>query len=446
MATPTADPRPSSGPATRPARRDVLRGTLAAAGGMALGTGVLAPRGASAAGVRRVAYYGWKRTGLSVGILQGVTQQPTEVAMTSAAFQRSYADPGGATRLYDVAVWTSPVVTTPFLFTQAVASWNVWTPPGTWVEARVQVWNAGGGSGWMVLGRWGRDDPAGGGAIHRRSLPGQSTGPARVATDTVVANTGGLTKVAVQVLLHRPRGSSGPGPTLALASVVVSNVPGVGAVTTSAPGPARGRVLAVPSLSQEVHRGHYPQWDGGGEAWCSPTATAMVVQYWGKGPTASDIAWVQPSYDGHVDVAARGVYDYAYEGCGNWSFNVAYAACFGLETFVTRLRSLAEAELFVAAGIPLVVSLSFSRAQLPSAGYASAGHLMVVCGFTSGGDVVVNDPASHLVPDDARVRTVYPRGQFESAWLNGSGGTAYVIRPVGYRLPIPPAEANWPSA
>src|SRR3989442_6042529 len=32
--------------------------------------------------------------------------------------------------------------------------------------------------------------------------------------------------------------------------------------------------------SQELHHGEYPQFDNGGEAWCSPTSTAMVVGHW----------------------------------------------------------------------------------------------------------------------------------------------------------------------
>ncbi len=53
-------------------------------------------------------------------------------------------------------------------------------------------------------------------------------------------------------------------------------------VPVSAAGPGRGIELAVPTYSQEVHIGHYPQWDDGGEAWCSPTSTAMVVDYWAR--------------------------------------------------------------------------------------------------------------------------------------------------------------------
>ena len=68
--------------------------------------------------------------------------------------------------------------------------------------------------------------------------------------------------------------------------------------------------------------------------------------------------------DAQVDFTARNVFDYTYDGAGNWPFNTAYAATRAdLRGFVTRLRSLTEAEAFIAAGIPLVVSVSSRRAS-----------------------------------------------------------------------------------
>ena len=111
--------------------------------------------------------------------------------------------------------------------------------------------------------------------------------------------------------------------------------------------------------------------------------------------------------------------------------------------FVTRLRSLTEAEAFIAAGIPLVASVSFSEGELKGAGYATNGHLMVVVGVTEAGDVVCNDPASHVVPDngpgagDLRPRAVRER-------LGPTGGIVYVIHPDHVALPPAPAdEPNW---
>ena len=212
---------------------------------------------------------------------------------------------------------------------------------------------------------------------------------------------------------------------------------GVPAVST--PGPGRGVTLDVPQFSQMVHSGEFAQYGGGGEAWCSPTSTAMVLGYYGRLPSASSYAWVGPRADPWVDEVARRTYDADYEGTGNWPFNTAYAASRGLDAFVTRLRSLTEAESLVAAGIPVIASVSFSNGALYGAPISStAGHLLVIVGFTATGDVIVNDPAAS---SNAGVRRTYNRAQLESAWLGGSGGTAYVVHDAAH--PLPASAGNW---
>ena len=80
---------------------------------------------------------------------------------------------------------------------------------------------------------------------------------------------------------------------------------------------------------------------------------------------------------------------------GNWPFNTAYAANYSLDTFVTRLDSLRDAEAYIRAGIPLVASVAFGRGQLTGAPISSTpGHLLVIRGFTAAGQVIVNDPAA----------------------------------------------------
>ena len=160
--------------------------------------------------------------------------------------------------------------------------------------------------------------------------------------------------------------------------------------------PALGKVLPVPRYSQMVHEGEYPQYDGGGEAWCSPTSTTMVLAYYDALPAPSTWAWVHDGYpDPEVAHGARRTYDKTLGGTGNWAFNTAYAAGTTKQSFVTRLRSLREAERFVAAGIPLVASVTFGRGELTGAPISSTnGHLLVIVGFRKNGDVVVNDPAA----------------------------------------------------
>src|SRR5207247_1619040 len=188
----------------------------------------------------------------------------------------------------------------------------------------------------------------------------------------------------------------------------------------------RAMELAVPRYSQEIHAGEFPEYDGGGEAWCSPTSTEMVVEYWNKRPTSSELSWVGPHADPQVDYAARFTYDAAYGGTGNWPFNTAYASRFGLSARVLQLGSLNDAERFILAGVPLVASISHARGALP--GFlnndGTNGHLLVIIGFTASGDVSANEPAA---TSDATVRRIYGREAFERAWIGGSGGVVYFI-------------------
>src|SRR5206468_5107844 len=174
----------------------------------------------------------------------------------------------------------------------------------------------------------------------------------------------------------------------AVASDPVNTNPYVASTTTM----TRAIDLHVPQYSQEIHSGQYPQFDGGGEAWCSPTSTSMVVDYWDKGPSPSEYAYVPSEFaDPWVDYTARYVYDYHYQGAGNWPFNVAYAGARGLDGEVTQLHSLAEAEQFIKAGIPLVASIAFTSNKLDGFLFKStSGHLLVIVGFMANGDPVVN--------------------------------------------------------
>jgi hypothetical protein len=205
---------------------------------------------------------------------------------------------------------------------------------------------------------------------------------------------------------------------------------------------AKAIQLQVPTLSQEEHKGEFPEYDGGGEAWCSPTSTAMVLGFHGAEPSSNEtLAFPGPNYDEpHVAYAARYTYDWNYKGTGNWPANVAYAARFGLEGFVTRLRSLNEAQLFLNASIPLVASVN---GELPGFLFGKTnGHLLVIRGIDPNGDVITNDPAAKTNED---VRKTYGRSDFERVWLGGSGGLVYVIYPRGKLLPtnVPGLPPNW---
>ncbi len=355
-------------------------------------------------------------------------------------------------RAVEAACWTSPEVATGFAATELIASWNATTPPGSWIEVEVSATLAEGSrTGWFVLGRWAETDAD----IEPASVSGQDDGRVLADFDVLRAHPGqALVGYRLRVRLLRRPGT--PGPTVAHLGAMASAVPTRTEPDAGVPSPpdpaaasdgrpaAWGRVLDVPRLSQQVHRGEYPQWDSGGESWCSPTSTTMVLGHWDRWPDPAEYSWVDESLaDRVVDHAARRTFDHNYRGAGNWSFNTAYAARYGVRAYVTRLRGLHEAEAFVAAGVPLVASVSFTRAELDGAGYETEGHLLTIVGFTEDGDVVSHDPASHGEPSNDAVRAVYDRTQFERVWLGPSGGLVYVIHPLDVALPDRGAEPNW---
>lgn len=403
--------------------------------------------------MRHIAYEQWDSTDFAAGTFSGTTVSGGALTIAAPTGTFAYTDPfgDGSTTTYDVATWKSPEVTPGFNYTELVASWNVSTPSGTWVQVSVSgVGDDGLRSKEYILGRWAEDTDT----IHRTSVPAQGDELATVAIDTLVARTDRSLKTwQLTVSLYREAGSTAT-PSVRLVGAMASRLP---APTKKPPVSQFGgtaRTLDVPTYSQETHIGDYPQYNGGGEAWCSPTSTAMVMAYWQQttenafyGPSAAELATIEPAGhpDPQVDYAAAKTYDYNYDGTGNWPFNTAYSGSYGLESFVTRLRSLTEAEQFIKAGIPLVASVSFKKSELTGAGYGTNGHILVIVGFTADGDVVVNDPASHLIQSNSEVQVVYDRAEFESVWVPHSGGIVYVIHPAGQPLPasLTPAERNW---
>ena len=339
---------------------------------------------------------------------------------------------------YSYGTWTSPVYNLSFPFTEVVSSWNARTSPGTWIQSEVmpQLDN-GDWAKWYILGRWTYNDSD----FHRTSVGHQGDGDGFVAIDTFFAKDHPAIAYRLRLTIFRRIGL-----TAAQAPVSVSRYSAVASNLRNEKGsfPSATTMngetidLALPQFSQEIHHGEYPEFDNGGEAWCSPTSTAMVVRYWQRetgtqyAPSAAEMSWVTFPDDPEVDYTARFVYDYHYQGAGNWPFNTAYAAERGLVSDVTQLHNLTEAEPFIRAGIPLVASVAWESNKLDTAIKSTNGHLMVIGGFTGTGDVIAYDPASTT---DAEVRHVYDREQFERAWIPASGGIVYVDRPAGWQTP-----------
>lgn len=163
--------------------------------------------------------------------------------------------------------------------------------------------------------------------------------------------------------------------------------------------------LGVPERSQRTIDSEHSH------RFCSPTSVSMVLQYLGLSCDARNF----PPY----------VYDQAQDVYGNWSLNVAYAGALGFDASAFWLPNLQSIEHLIAGGLPVVVSHKFAEGQLPESPLPkTAGHLLVVRGFTPEGDVIVNDPAADPRKGES-IRRVYPRRAFGKTW----SGLCYLIHP-----------------
>ena len=256
----------------------------------------------------------YKTFDLSRGTPVGVTYSGGSLKLANTGFgSYRYADPFSAVTvlgqhvdgsgMYDSGTWTSDW-TPLFPFTELVSSWNSKTPPGTWIQSEVQPkLDNGKEAKWYVLGQWSYGDSD----FHRTSVGGQGNADGFVSIDTFFTKDHPAVAYRLRLTLYRRAGSSAT-PSVSRYSAIASdlrNQKNQFPSATTMGGFPLGIDLGLPPYSQEIHHGHYPEFDNGGEAWCSPTSTAMVVKYWGSAPTSTETAWVKPPVDPEVDYTAR---------------------------------------------------------------------------------------------------------------------------------------------
>lgn len=358
----------------------------------------------------------WERQGTVLAPTGELTLHPATASHGSDPFgpggYRGGTYYNGGTFLVGQA--TSRLTMTPDGFSEAIASWNARTPAGTWIETLIRARVNGRFTKFYNLGIWASDSST----VARHSVRAQGDADGFVAVDTLILDS----KLRAEgfELTFRLFSENGNVPTVRSASLALSR--DYNKMGEFVPGdPARwNTMLAVPECSQMV----YPD---GGTVWCSPTSTSMVLAYW-QGLTGP----CEP----RVRAAVAGVYDWVYDGHGNWPFNTAYAATHDLEAEVVRFESMADAERWVAAGVPVVISYYWDIGDLTGAPIpTSGGHLAVIVGFDGAGNPIVNDPAA---ASDEQVQRTYLRSELEHLWVKKSGGTAYLIYPTDHLVPATP--------
>ncbi len=136
-----------------------------------------------------------------------------------------------------------------------------------------------------------------------------------------------------------------------------------------------------------------------------------------------------------VRTTVSGVYDWIYDGHGNWPFNTAFAATEGMEAKVARFTSMNDVEDWVAAGVPVIFSFAWKKGAITGSAVSSSdGHLAVIVGFDGAGNPIVNDPAA---PTNEEVQRTYNRAELETVMPAELGRDG---------LPDPPARPRGAGA
>jgi len=302
----------------------------------------------------------------------------------------------------EAVVLNSPVIDVPIEWHELIVSWNVEALPDTFLKVEARPIYSARETKYYTLGLW---SPSGK-TFPRESVNGQGDADGDVKTDILVL------KQPARRLQLRLTLNGGETAVKQLRFIGLSFWNRQAERPALEPNQAAwGKTIEVPQRSQLAYEG--------GRGWCSPTAVSMVLAYWSQ-------RLKRPELDKDVPEVATGVHDPQWPGTGNWPFNTAFAGTFsGMRAFVTRLTDVSELEDWIAAGVPVILSVSYRLLKGKESG--SEGHLVVCVGFTKGGDVVVNDPWAKL-EEGEKVRKTFPRKNLIEGW-GASSNTVYLIYP-----------------
>ncbi len=357
-------------------------------------------------------------------------------------------DFSGFTRAEDPATGevtlTSPEIDPQIAWDELVLSWNVDSPTDTGLKFEARGVYPDHTTRWYVMGLW----SAPGSQLPRESVNKQRDADGNVLTDTLVLQRPGpRLQVRISVVSppssavsppdnHRPNSEvRGPQSGSGLSPLTSHLSPILKLLTLSfldskslkpvlEPNRAAwGKTVDVPERSQLAYKDQ--------QGWCSPTSLSMVLAYWGKQLN-------RPEMDRDVPDIANCIYDPQWKGTGNWPFNTAFAGAYpGMRAYVARFTDVSELEDWIAAGIPVICSVSY---RLMHGKGQSDSHIVVCVGFTPDGDAVINDPWAHVEKGE-RVRCTVPRANLIAAW-KVSKFTVYLVYPETVKPP-PDRYGHW---
>jgi hypothetical protein len=298
-------------------------------------------------------------------------------------------------------------------FTEVIPSWNVKNPGDSKLTVDIRGVRAGTVTKWYRMADWTLASPGG-----RKSFSDQDDADAKVLTDTLQFSSPVDSVDFRLTLAGATKSETEAVPRLDLLAATFSGVTTPEA-NLSIKSDAWGKVLEVKKRFQR----DYPN----GGVLCSATSTSMLLNLASRQRGLA--------VDRDVPDVVDGLWDPAYDGAGNWSFNAAFYGHFtGLRGYISRFASIGEVEQFISAGIPVAVSVDYNRLK-GTPKEKESGHLVVLVGFTKDGNPVFNDPA---VRDE--ITTTYKRSDFDSAWQR-SGRAVYVFTPDSAALPA--SNGRW---
>jgi predicted double-glycine peptidase len=173
-----------------------------------------------------------------------------------------------------------------------------------------------------------------------------------------------------------------------------------------------GIVLAdVPQISQNTKD---PYGEGRGwrpQGYCGPAALQMVLAYYGTYKSRDYLALTHPvtgeeirasEYKGQMYIKGLGS---VYRPMVQMARSLGFA-----RTHQVWTRSVDKLKALIVQGRPQIVSMKGKILYQDGKTWDSEGHIVVVCGVTEKGDVIINDPAG----DGSR--RVMSKNVFEKIW------------------------------